>query len=130
MVRQQIQAQAYTAMQPQLSSNQFVILETITIAEERNDWKDFNANVGDTAETLSLTMRAIIEAGAVDEQFGRQIAFANLSSSVPRGRVIKPETIEYVRGQLSGTSPDGSVTFNMTVRAVVEETHQYFSDSN
>ena len=121
MVRQQIQAQAYTAMQPQLSASQFVILETISIAEERNDWKEFSAGVGDTADTLSLNMRAIIEAGAVDEQFGRQIAFAKLSSSVPRGRVIKPESIEYVRGQLSGTSPDGSVTFNMTVHAIVEE---------
>lgn len=120
-VRQQIQAQAFDEMQPLLTSTQFVILETIRISEERDDRKTFSANVGDTADTLSLTMRALVEATAVDEQFGRQIAFAQLSSIIPRGRVILPETVDYQRGSVSDIAPDGSVTFDMTVSAMVIE---------
>lgn len=120
-VRQQIQAQAFNEMQPLLSESQFIILETIAITDERNDWKTFSADVGEISDTLTLTMRAIVEAAAVDEQFGRQIAFANLSSLVPRGRRILPETVRYVRGAVSEVNPDGIIRFDMTVNATVIE---------
>lgn len=121
IVRQQIQTQAYTEMQPLISATQFIILETIAISEERDDWKTFSVEVGSPAESLTLTMRAVVEAIAVDEQFGRQIAFANLSQQVPRGREIRPESINYVRGAMSALNPDQSVVFDMTVSAVVVE---------
>jgi hypothetical protein len=120
-VRQQIQAQAFTEMQPLLNDTQFIILETLVIAEERDDWKTFSADVGDTTETISLNMRAVVEAAAVDEQFGSQIAFANLSSRIPLGRVVQPNTITYTRGAASALTPDGNVTFDMSANAVVAE---------
>jgi hypothetical protein len=121
MVQQQIQAQAYTEMQPLLGPSQFVILETVRIAEAREDWKTFSAAVGDPVETLTLEMRAVVEASAVDEQFGRQVAFANLSRQVPRGRIIDPPTIQYARGPVSAMMADGSVMFDVTVTASIVE---------
>ncbi len=120
-VRQQIQSQAFNEMQPLITDTQFIILETLVIAEERADWKTFSANAGDIADTVTLNMRAIVEASAVDEQFGRQIAFAALSSRVPRGRVIQPDEITYNRGAASLLNTNGDVTFEMTATAVVAE---------
>jgi hypothetical protein len=121
MVRQQIQSQAYTEMQPLLNESQFIILDSLRITEERNDWKTYSADVGDTVETLSLDMRGVVEAVAVDEQFGRQIAFASLSNLIPRGRVIEPGSVQYARGAVSGALRGGGVTFDMTASAVVVE---------
>jgi hypothetical protein len=120
-VRQQIQSQAFNEMQPLITSSQFIILETLVIAEERDDWKTFSASTGDIAETATLNMRAVVEASAVDEQFGRQIAFAALSSRVPRGRVLQPEAINYNRGAASLLNNNGDVAFEMTATAVVAE---------
>lgn len=121
MVRQQIQSQAYTEMLPLLNDSQFIILQSVRIAEERNDWKTYNASVGDVAETLSLDMRAIVEAVAVDEQFGRQIAFAALSTEIPRGRELQPQSVQYTRSEALRTGDDGTVTFDITARATVVE---------
>jgi hypothetical protein len=94
-VRQQIQAQAYAAMQASLSKTQFLVIETLRIAEERSDWTQFSAKPGDIADTLTLKMRAIVEGVAVDQQFAQQIAFARMAAQIPRGRVIKPNTLTY-----------------------------------
>jgi hypothetical protein len=114
-VRQQLQARAYVEMEPRLSETQFIILETVRIAEERSDWMTFSAQVGDVTDTLSLTMRVIVEAVAVDEQFGNQIAYAELSRQVQPGQFIKPETVSYARGAVSNVDPVTSrVTFSMS----------------
>ena len=42
ILRQQIQDRAYTEMLPRLEDNQFIIPETIHIAEERSDWMTFD----------------------------------------------------------------------------------------
>jgi len=120
-VRQQIQAQAFGEMQPLLTDTQFIILETLVIAEEREDWKAFSAEIGDTTETVSLEMRAVVSAAAVDEQFGRQIVFGILSNQVPRERVIQPDSITYTRGTASEITSDGSVSFEMSASAVIVE---------
>jgi hypothetical protein len=119
-VRQQLQARAYVEMEPRLSQNQFIILETVHIAEERNDWMTFSAEVGDVTDTLSLTMRVIVEATAVDEQFGQQIAYAEMSRQIQPGQFIKPETVTYERGMVSSVdSATGRVTFRMSGNGLV-----------
>jgi hypothetical protein len=127
-VRQQLQARAYVEMEPRLSPTQFIILETVHIAEERSDWMTYSANVGDVADTLSLTMRVVVEATAVDQQFGQQIVYAQMSSQVRQGQFgkaveIKPESITYERGAVSGVdSVSGKVSFSMTGTGQVSST--------
>ena len=119
-VRQQLQSRAYVEMEPRLSESQFIILETVHIAEERNDWMTFSANVGDVTDTLSLTMRVVVEATAVDEQFGEQIAYAELSQQVQPGQLIKPDTVTYERGAVASIDPvTGKVMFSMTGNGLV-----------
>lgn len=102
-VRQQLQDRAYNGLvsSPELSSNHIVILETLRITEERDDWTRYSANVGDIAETLTLTMRATLEAYAFDEQAAQQIVFAQMARQIPRGRVIEPDSIKFMRGPIT-----------------------------
>jgi|FLYN01.1.fsa_nt_gi hypothetical protein len=110
-VRQQLQARAYTEMLPRLSETQFIIIETLRIAEEREDWMTFSANPGDVAESLTLTMRAVVEAIAVDEQFGWDIAFTQMQQQIPVGRGLKPETVSYERGPVLSIDANQRIAF-------------------
>ncbi len=118
-VRQQLQARAFLEMQPRLDPSQFLILETVRIAEERSDWTKFSAQVGDAADTLTLTMQAVVEATAVNEQFGQQIAFTRLAHQIPEGRVILPDSIEYQRGPVTNVFQNGQVNFTLGAQGLV-----------
>lgn len=121
-LRQQLQARAYLEMEPRLGASQFIVLETVRIAEERDDWTTFSAQPGDAADTLSLTMRAVVEALAVDEQFGRQIVYAQMSNRITVGQFIKPETVTYERGPVSGVDPaTGRIAFSIIGSGLVAE---------
>ncbi|MDX1991545.1 MAG: hypothetical protein SF029_04115 [bacterium] len=117
-LRQQLQSRAFADMQPLIGESQFIIDESIRIAEEREDARQFSAEVGDVADTLTLTMRVTVEAIAVDEQLGQQIVFARMADQIERGRVIRPESITYRRGAAT-VNADGTITFNMTGNALV-----------
>jgi hypothetical protein len=119
VVRQQLQSRAYVEMLPRLGETQFLILETVHIAEERSDWTTFSAQPGDAADSLTLTMRAVVEAITIDEQFGQQIVFARLAQQIPRGRQIVPETLIYERGPVTDVFQNGQVRFTLKGSALV-----------
>jgi hypothetical protein len=117
-LRQQLQTRAYAEMLPRLSGSQFVILETIGIVEERSDWTVFDYAVGDVTDTLTLTMRAVVEAVVVDEIGAQQVAFSRLASQVPPGWVIRE--IQYDRTGMVDVDETGRVSFTMNAAAFVQ----------
>ncbi|MFN8375153.1 MAG: hypothetical protein U0694_20045 [Anaerolineae bacterium] len=121
IVRQQLQARAFTAMSSNLTENQIIIVETLHIAEEQPEWTTFDADVGDISDNLTLTMRAVVEAAALDTQLMRQIALARLSSQLPRGRSILPDTVDFEVGSLLSIDEQGRITVNVTGSAEVVE---------
>lgn len=114
IVRQQLQSRAYVEMLPRLNEAQTLILETVRIAEERADWTVFSAEVGQTADALTLNMRAVVEAVAVNQRLGQQVVLAQLSRQIPRGRQLKPESIAYEIGSVTQVFQDGAVQFSIT----------------
>jgi hypothetical protein len=110
IVSQQLQASAYEEMQASLLDSQIIIIETIRIAEERSDWAVFDGEVGDIAETLSLDMRAVVEATVIDDRFTRQLLFARLSAQKPSGKVLVADTFTFTRGAVTNVA-DAIVTF-------------------
>ncbi len=118
LMRQQLQANAFVAMQPNLTASQFIVDETIRIAEERADETIFSAEVGDITDTLSLSMRVVVEAVAVDEDLAQRVVFAYLSNQIERGRVIEPESISYSRGPVSIDSQAGTILFTISGNAM------------
>jgi hypothetical protein len=116
-VRQQLQNRAYVEMQSRISASQCIILETVRIVEERSDWQTFSAQPDEVADTLSLDMRAVVEAVVVDEQFGQQVVYAQLSHQVQQGQSIIPQSVRYDLGCESVESVNpatGEVVFEMT----------------
>jgi len=103
-LRQQLQSRAYLEMQSSLNDSQCHVIQTIRIAEERSDWMTFSAEPDQVADTLSLTMRAVVDARAFEERLGQQIIYAQLSAQVQyaqlsaqvqEGQFIRPETLQY-----------------------------------
>lgn len=122
IVRQQLQNRAYLDLQAKLKPSECIILDSVGIPEERSDWMTFSAQPGEVADTLSLTMRAIVEALTVDEQFAQQIILAQLSAQVPEDRFLKPESIRYELGCESGSIYDpvtGQATFAMKGSGII-----------
>src|SRR5690606_13928388 len=106
-------------MLPRLDETQFIIAETIHIAEQRTDWRSFDHEVGEAAESLSLTMRAVVEATVIDETLAQQIACARLSGQIPRGHAVRTETLLYERGEVEPPLPGGSVNFTLFASGLV-----------
>jgi hypothetical protein len=119
ILRQQIQDRAFRELAPQIAESQFAILDTLRIAEERSDWLTFNFEVGDVADTITLNMQAIVEVIAVDEGLAEQIAYTRLGAQVPRGRMIRPESLVYDRGSVTSIESSGRVSFTMVASALV-----------
>lgn len=120
-LRQQLQDRAYSEMLTRIDESQFLILETVRISEERADWMTFDHAVGDVADTLTLTMRVIVAATAVDEQTAQQVAFARLAGQIPRGRSLRPETLLYERGAVSSIEANGRVIFSLSCSALAAQ---------
>lgn len=110
-VRQQLQSRAYIGMEDQKASTQTIIVETIRIVEEREDWKTWSAEVGNIADVLTLTMRARVEAVTVDETVAQQVAFARISGSLPPGQSLVPNSVSYQCCTVEGVTPEGQIIF-------------------
>lgn len=111
IVRAQIQQAAYEQMQVNLSDSQAIVISTIRIAEERRDWMTYSHEAGEISDTLSLSMRAIVEALVIDDRFGRQIVFARLSSQKPAGLSLQPDSFTYERGNVTALGANDAITF-------------------
>ena len=116
-VRIQLQSLAFEKMRSTLSDSQVIIIESIRIEEERKEWTRFSADVGTMTSELSLTMRAVVSAVAVDERFGRQVAQARLRSMLPPGNELIAGSLEYSRGPFSLGRLDENVRFTATASA-------------
>ena len=114
-VRIQLQSLAFEQMRLGLSDSQIIIIESIRIEEERKEWTNFSADVGTMTTELSLTMRAVISAIAIDERYGRQIALGRLGGMLPPGKTILEDASEYARGPFALSQQNGAVRF--TARA-------------
>lgn len=118
-VNQLLQQRAYSEIVklPQIGEGQRIILETLRIVEERDEWTRFDALPGAYQDTLSLIKRAVVEVIVVDTTLGQQIVFARMASQIPRGRAFDPDSITYTLGDVSIV--DGIIQFEMAGRGLV-----------
>jgi hypothetical protein len=118
-VRVQLQSLAYGEIGTRITENQLIIIESIKIDEERNDWTTYTHDVGDATDSVSLTMRAAISSMVVDDRFGQQITLAELSSQIEAGKSIRPDSTTYTRGPIISQASANRVTFTATSTAQV-----------
>lgn len=116
--RQSVQQAARNELLLQLpNEDKFLVPGSVLIVEERPEWTTFSAAVGDVADSVSLDMRAAVEATVVDLFQARQLAFILLSRNLPPGRELDESLITY-RHELISTDEAGRVQFQMFAEGV------------
>lgn len=110
-VRGAIQQRALDELSAMLGDFQTIIPESIRIAETRPEWTAFSASVGDEAASVSLTMRAGIQAVALDDRMVNQAAFAGLAQRIPAGQIVDTESIAFTRSTVETIDENGRTVF-------------------
>jgi Baseplate J-like protein len=103
-----------------LSTSQVIVPDSIKITEERKEWTTYSAFVGDATDTLTLSMRATVQALVIDTQLAHQAALASLATQIQSGREIVPESVAFKPFKPSdviSSDPNGQVTFVMSASA-------------
>ncbi len=117
--RERLRQAALSRFSSRLSGTQFVAPDSIKIVREGSEEATYSAFVGDAAESLSLVIRARIQALILDDQTARQAALARLSGKIPAGWRLLPETVVYTRGAVQPPDAKGQVALTMTASADV-----------
>ncbi|MBN2304862.1 MAG: hypothetical protein JXQ72_10315, partial [Anaerolineae bacterium] len=113
--RQQVLQNARDLLLHELAGEQFLVPGSVVIVGERPEWTLYSHLVGDLSESVSLDLRADVQAVVVDEQQARQVAFAGLAPYIQPGLEIAPDALRFSRGDILQIEPDGQVTFLMIV---------------
>lgn len=116
-VRIQLQSLAFEQMRAALPDSQVIIIESLDIEEERKEWIKFSADVGDMTSELSLSMRAVVAALAIDDRYARQVAVGSLKTNLPPGKMLVGNSIAYSRGPFTLGLENGRVQFTATSSA-------------
>lgn len=114
--RQQVLQRARDLLLHQYSGDQFLVPGSITIIEERPGWTTYNAVTGENVDSVSLDLRARVQAVIVDESLARQVAYAGLRPRIRPGLQVAPGALTFTRGEIQQIEPNGRVTFLMDVR--------------
>jgi hypothetical protein len=114
--RQQVLQNARDLLLHQLSGDQFLVPGSVQIIGERPEWTNYNAIVGDLTDSVTLDLRAEVQAVVVDERMAQQVAYAGLVPYIQPGLQISQEALVYTRGDTLNIEPNGRVTFLMTVK--------------
>lgn len=119
-VRQQLKSQAYISLLSRLQEGQHLILESMSIVTERSDWTRFSAAAGEATGLLSLDMKAIVEAIAIEESLAQQVVLDRLNDEVSQGSRLLRQTVNHERGQVVSDYADGLLRFWRSAHALAE----------
>lgn len=117
--RQQLLQNARDELLHQLDGNQFLVPGSVRIIEERPEWTIFHQFEGDRSESVTLDLRARVQAVVIDEQQARQVAYVGLAPFIRPGLEVSPNALNFRRGDIQNITPDGEVTFLMSVEGSI-----------
>ncbi len=81
--------------------------------EERHEWTTYSAFIGDPADSLTLTLRARIQALVIDELPARKVAYASLARQLANRQIVV-DSVTYQRGRVDPVNAQGQATFLLT----------------
>jgi hypothetical protein len=112
LAREKLRQTALTEFSTKLNGTQFIAPDSIKIIGDET--LSYNAFVNDQADTLTLDISAQAQAVVIDEQLAKQAALASLSSKIPAGQQISPQSVTFTRGAIQNTDPNEQVAFFMS----------------
>ncbi|MYE28032.1 MAG: hypothetical protein F4X87_12635 [Chloroflexi bacterium] len=116
-VRIQLQSLAFEQMRATLPDSQVIVIESLGVDEERKEWIRYSADVGAMTSELSLSMRAVVAALAIDDRYARQVAVGSLKANLPPDKILVGDSIEYSRGPFTIGRVNGKVQFTAATSA-------------
>ena len=117
--RQQLLQNARDEILHQLEGEQFLVPGSVVITEERTEWTRYNAFAGDQTESVTLDLRARVQAVIVDGRQARQVAYTGLAPYIEPGLEVSPGALSIRRGDIQEITPEGEVTFLMIVEGSI-----------
>lgn len=114
LARQQLRQNARDNLIVSLDeANYLLVTESIRIVSEREFI--YTADVNQATDTVSLTLKASIEATIIDLSNARLVAFANMGRYVTTGRSIDEKHLSFRNGEVQQILEDGSIAFQMRI---------------
>lgn len=114
LARQQLQQNARDTLIISLDEASYLLVpESIKIIEERE--LIYSADLDQAADTVTLVLKATIEASIINLSDARLVAFANMGRYVTPGRTIDENHLTFRTGNIQQVLEDGSVAFQMRV---------------
>jgi hypothetical protein len=99
----------------------FLVPNSVVIIEERI--LDYSAEVDQPAETIRLTMQAVVEATVISSLDAERVAWQYLKTQyVEEGRILDEGTLTYTRAEIQGVLEDGSVAFQLRIQGTTFDT--------
>lgn len=112
---QQLQQRAYAEMQTdpyiKLLDTEFIPVESLAVVLINAE--TYSASVGETASSISLTMRATVQGTAIDERAARQVVYSKMTEKVGPGFEISPDTLVFKKGEVTALGSERRITFVM-----------------
>ncbi|NDJ84610.1 MAG: hypothetical protein GYB66_01880 [Chloroflexi bacterium] len=114
LARQQVRQNARDLLLIDLDeSTSLIVPETINVINERE--VIYSAQVDQPAESVTLTLKATVEATIIDLTEARLAAFTNLGRYMTGEREFDDRNLTYRTGEIQQILEDGSVVFQMRI---------------
>lgn len=110
-VLQFLQAVALEEMEAQLGEREFLASASLRVVEILEE--DYSHAAGEQADRLSLQMRAVLRATAVDTTVASALVYDALAAQAPDGQALIPGGITFESREVLGVDEQGRVTFVM-----------------
>lgn len=110
-VLQQLQVRALADMEGILSDNEFLAKDSLRLV--RTIHETYSHYPGEQAQTLTLEIRAELQATAVDETLAVGLVYEEMANAVEPGYELVPESLAFGNGEVLGVDGEGRVSFEM-----------------
>lgn len=106
---------ARTNFSARLSGTQVIVPNSVQLQPGTTEQTTYSAFVGDKVETLTLTMRATVQALIIDQQPAQAAARARLARLIPEGQELVLESLTYEMGLVRPPDATGRAALVMAV---------------
>ena len=98
-----------------MSGTQMIVPDSVQIKPGATAQTTYNAFVGDKVETLTLTIRATVQALIIDQQPAQAAARAKLARLIPEGQELVLDSLTYELGMVRAPDANGRAALVMSV---------------
>lgn len=116
-VMQQLQVRALADMETQLNESEFLARESLRVVGISQE--TFSHFPGELSESLTLEIRAELQATAINQVHTVGLIYQELADSIKQGFELVPSSLSFTNGKVIGADDEGRVTFEVTGEGIM-----------